>query len=89
MNEIVEVKFKSSFQRPGIYKIVVEGDLSKRISYLLSGMQISVAKSTDKISFTTLIGQISDQSALLGILNTLYDNHHTILSVNILEENAA
>lgn len=34
---------------------------------------------------TELVGQLLDQAALLGILNTLYDLHLPILSVTCLE----
>lgn len=77
---------KFSFRKPAIYKIEVYGVLNESLSERLRGLQIVNRKSEGEDSLCTLIGQINDQSALSGILNTLYDNHITIVSVNLLEE---
>ena len=76
-----------SFTKSAIYKIIVQGDLSTSISAKLGGMQITVERSKKGEPKSILIGQINDQAALSGILNTLYELHLTILSVNILDEN--
>jgi hypothetical protein len=75
-----------SFRKPAVYKIVVQGDLSERFSDRLAGMQISVDRSNTDETFSVLIGQINDQPALLGILNTLNDYHLTLKSVKTLNE---
>jgi hypothetical protein len=77
---------KFSFKKPAIYKIKVLGDLSESWSERLGGMQINVERSQDKSPVSVLIGQINDQSALSGVLNTLYELHLTIMSVNVLKD---
>jgi hypothetical protein len=76
-----------SFTKSAIYKIRVQGDLSKSWSEKLGGLQITVDRPKNGQVISVLIGQISDQSALSGILNTLYDHHLTILSLNLLNDN--
>ena len=78
---------KFSFIKPAVYKIKVQGDLQPSLSERLSGLQIAKEIPGDLNSVSVLIGQISDQAALSGVLNTLYENHITIISVNILKNN--
>lgn len=70
------------FKKKAIYKIVVKGSINKELSNIL-GMQIY----KDRINKTesSIVGVISDQAALSGILNTLYEKHLTVISVNMLE----
>ena len=75
-----------SFKKAAIYKIVVQGILEESWSDRYRGMQISVERKKGKVIFSTLIGEIRDQSALSGILNALYDSHLTVISVNMLSE---
>lgn len=82
MSSKVESKF--SFQKPAFYEIRVEGVLSEKWTDKLQGLKISSQKFPDGNHVSTLKGQINDQSALSGILNTLYDLNMTILSVNTL-----
>ena len=78
---------KFSFIRPAVYKIKVHGDLKASLSERLSGLQITNENPGGLDSVSVLIGQIPDQAALSGILNTLYENHITIISVNMLKYN--
>lgn len=77
---------KFSFVKPAVYKIKVQGDLNTSWIERLGGLQINVEKSGDKEPVSVLIGQINDQAALSGVLNTLYENHLMIISVNILKD---
>jgi uncharacterized DUF497 family protein len=77
-------KFK--FQSPAVYKIKVDGVINENWSEKLGGMQITVLQSKDTNPSTVLIGRINDQSALSGVLNTLYENHVSIISVKKLED---
>jgi len=79
-------KTKFSFTKPAVYKIRVLGDISKNWSDKMGGMQINIERSSNLEPVSALVGQINDQSALSGILNTLYEYHLTILSVKMLEE---
>ena len=77
---------KFSFVKPAVYKIRVHGDLNASWTERLGGLQINVQKSGDKEPVSVLIGQMNDQAALSGVLNTLYENHLTIISVNMLKD---
>lgn len=74
------------FQSPAIYRIKVKGEIKKTWSGRLEGMQIDVQQSDGTKPVTTLTGRINDQSALSGVLNTLYDNHFAIISINAIDE---
>ncbi len=71
------------FKKKAIYKIIVKGSVNNELSNSLLGMQIY----KDRINKTesSIVGVISDQAALSGILNTLYEKHLTVISVNMLE----
>jgi hypothetical protein len=75
-----------SFKNPSIYKIKVFGDLNQRFSERIGGMQLNVERFHKEGPVSVLIGQINDQSALSGVLNTLYDRQLTIISVAMLKE---
>lgn len=74
------------FKKPAIYKIKVLGKLNEHLSERLGGMQINVERNVDKKPVSVLVGQILDQAALSGILNTLYNSHLTIISVVMLKD---
>jgi hypothetical protein len=64
------------------YRIVVAGCLDDEWSGRLSDMHIETRSGEDKSPVTTLAGQIRDQAALRGVLNSLYQLHMRILSVS-------
>lgn len=55
------------------YYIRVRGVLDVTWSERLGGLTLSVARQADGAAMTTLSGELADQSALLGVLNTLHD----------------
>ncbi len=55
------------------YRILVSGTLDASWSGRLGGMTVSAAQAADGAPATTLIGELADQSALVGVLNTLHD----------------
>ena len=63
------------------YRIMAEGLLDERWSGRLSGMQIVTRQEAGQKPVTTLSGQVPDQAALIGVLNSLYQLHMKILSV--------
>lgn len=67
---------------PAIYQIEVQGKLDISWSDNLAGMNITSYKQGDK-DITTLIGRLSDQAALAGLLQSLYDMRLPILSVEL------
>ncbi len=80
-----KIESEFSFQKPSIYKIKVEGILKASWSEKLQGLQINVQRSPGEKPISILIGKIDDQSALSGLLNTLYDFNLTIISVQMLK----
>jgi hypothetical protein len=74
------------FQKPAVYKIKVQGEINGSLANRLGGLQINVNRSKANTLETVLIGQINDQAALSGLLNTLYDFHIPIISVNMLHD---
>jgi hypothetical protein len=79
-----ESEKRYSFDRPGNYRIRVEGFLDKKWSARLGGLRITASKAGDQKSVTVLEGQVRDQSELTGVLNALYQRHLTLLSVEYL-----
>jgi hypothetical protein len=83
MNEISLGK-PIPFDRAAIYQINVQGRIDPAWSDRLEGMTISHASLETAPPITTLQGKLSDQTALAGVLNTLYELHLTVLSVTCL-----
>jgi len=73
------------FDRPANYQICVQGQIDPNWSDLLGGMAICQAIVEEEPPAITLEGELSDQVALLGVLNTLYEQHLTLISVKRLE----
>ena len=67
------------------YRIRVLGQIQERWSERLGDMKISVGKETDQ-NVSTLDGWLRDQASLSGVLNTLYEMHFTVLSVERKEQ---
>ena len=72
------------FDMPASYRIRIEGPLDKRWSAYLSGMAISSVRRPGESTVTTLTGELVDQAALMGVLNTVYDLGFTLLKVERL-----
>lgn len=77
---------ESCFTSPGMYCIKVRGKIDKRFSGYFGGMKISSEEQAGKKPITTLLGELKDQSALVGILNALYGLHLTILSIKTISQ---
>ena len=73
------------FDLPATYEIIVQGRVDPSMSGILEGMTICQATVEADHPVTTLEGELSDQAALAGVLNTLYELHLTVLSVKRLE----
>jgi hypothetical protein len=74
-----------NFKSSAIYRIVVKGKLDDCWSDRL-GLQITVQKKTGEKPISILVGSIIDQAALSSVLNSLYDMHMTVISVNMLTD---
>jgi len=67
---------------PSTYRIRIQGAIDAEWSDLLSDMRISTSE--DESDVTVLTGTLPDQAALFGVLNTLYDMHIPLLSIENL-----
>ncbi len=74
------------FEKPATYRIRFQGHLDESWHERLGGMTSTMTRSADKVAVTTLEGHVADQAALSGLLNTLYDLHLPLLSVECLDE---
>ena len=74
------------FDRPANYQINVQGRIDPTMSDLLGGMTISPDTVEADHPVTTLSGELGDQTALAGVLNTLYELHLVLLLVDRLED---
>jgi len=69
----------------GKYRILVRGHLDASLSDRVAGMAVSHGRRASGESTTVLVGRLSDQAALSGVLNTLYDLHLPVESVECME----
>jgi hypothetical protein len=72
------------FDQPATYQISVQGRIDPTISDLLGGMTISPDTGEADNTVTSLCGELSDQAALAGVLNTLYELHLAVILVKRL-----
>ena len=68
------------------YKIRVQGELDETWSDRLGGMDITIDRSGPDTPVTTLLGLLSDQAALSGVMETLYELHLRVLDVTCLNQ---
>ena len=59
--------------QPATYRIEVLGNLDSSWSDRLAGMEITTTGGSGIVPRTIMLGQVMDQSALVGVLNTLCD----------------
>jgi hypothetical protein len=71
------------FDRPATYQINVQGRIDPEWSDRMAGMNIRNSLEQTIPPITILEGEVSDQAALLGVLNSLYELHLPIISVAI------
>lgn len=74
------------FEGPAPYRIRVQGHLDDSWSDRLGGMVITRAYTERSQPMTILIGQLIDQAALSGVMNTLYNEHLPVYTVELLED---
>lgn len=72
------------FDKPAYYRIIVSGEIDDQlIAFLELINKRVIRKGVSKI--TKLEIHVKDQAMLSGVLNTLYDNRHCIISVQSSE----
>ena len=75
----------SSMFEPATYRICILGTMDKQRSDYYGGMTIEHGSVLNQYPMTTLTGQLMDQSALVGVMNALYDIGCPILMVECVE----
>jgi hypothetical protein len=73
-----------SFDGPATYCITVKGRFDQLWCEDLGGMDIRIKGQEDEPAITILTGQVRDQAELMGIMNSLYELHMTVLSVEYM-----
>jgi hypothetical protein len=81
VNSLPVVEFSS----PANCRITIKGRLDKRFSDNFGGLEIRNLTAENNTQISYLEGKISDQAALLGCLNSLYNMRFPILTVEVLE----
>jgi len=71
---------------PATYRIRVQGKPNESWFDRLGNMAITPDATAGKPPVTILVGHLADQAALSGVLNTLYEMHLPLLSVENLDE---
>ncbi|MFL7869426.1 MAG: hypothetical protein AB8I58_11380 [Anaerolineales bacterium] len=71
---------------PATYRIRVQGHIDNNWSDRFGGMILTRETTAQRLKVTILQGHLTDQAALSGVLNTLYDFHLPLLSVENLDE---
>ena len=74
------------FDQPANYQINVLGRIDPTMSDLLGGLTISQPTVEADCPVTTLSGELGDQAALAGVLNTIYELHLPLLLVKRLDD---
>ena len=69
---------------PTVYRIVVRGELSQRYTLAFEGMTLATGEGQ-----TAIIGPVTDQAHLHGLLNRVSDLGLELLSVNVMLEPAS
>lgn len=76
--------YRYEFSAPGYYRIVVQGQLRSGWSERLGEMVVVPHPPQQDKKVTVLQGRVSDQAELSGILNTFYELHMPLLSIQYL-----
>jgi hypothetical protein len=71
----------STFDSPATYQITVHGKIDPTSFDLMGGMTVHHTALEAGHTVTTLEGELRDQTALAGVLNTLYEMHLPVLMV--------
>ena len=74
----------SGFDRPATYRIGVKGRIPPDWCDRLEGMAVTEGSSAANSPVTVLVGELADQAALAGLLNTLFQLHLSVIFVECL-----
>ncbi len=76
---------KISLDQPGQYRIRVQGALGERWMEYFEDMQIAVETCPDGAQVTVLTGCLTDQAALQGVLQKLYNLGFPLISAEHIQ----
>jgi len=68
-----------------IYEIRVQGELDRGWEAWFNGLDVTLTHTGEQPPTTTLIGPVTDQAALRGMLCKLWDLNLTLISVRRVE----
>jgi hypothetical protein len=74
-----------SMSSPAIYRIRVRGKLDAEIARRLDGLNLTEEPASGETPISVLVGRVIDQAALSGLLNSLYELHLPLISVDCLD----
>ena len=74
------------FSSPARYRICVKGFLDESWSERFSGMRISNEVPGRVSPMAELSGPMRDQTELVGVLNSIYEMHLPLLSLEIIDD---
>jgi hypothetical protein len=74
-----------TMHEPASYRIRVRGHLDASMSDQIGGMQINEISGEEGNAETILVGRLTDQAALAGVLNSLYELHLPVLSAECID----
>ncbi|MDX2321617.1 MAG: hypothetical protein QNK26_13605 [Moritella sp.] len=74
------------FDGIAFYRIRVQGQLDDSWSDRLGGMVLTRAFTSNNQPMTILIGKLLDQAALSSVMNALYNERLSIISVELLDD---
>jgi hypothetical protein len=77
----IHVPGRYGYDLPARYRIRVRGKIKPAWSDRLEGMAISLEAGPDGATETTLVGELRDQAAVMGVITTLYALRLELLSV--------
>ena len=74
-----------TLDQPGAYRIRVQGSLDAHWADYFEEMKFDLEILADGLSVTTLTGSLSDQAAVQGVLQKLYNLGFPLISVEKLD----
>lgn len=75
-----------AFDGVASYRIRVQGHLDDSWSDRLGGMVLTRAFTSNNQPMTILIGKLLDQTALSSVMNALYSERLSVISVELLDD---